>query len=155
MARNIIIATGVCVVAGIMLAAFDFHDSRTISNIFEKSYEPSKDLYRWTRLTDNAAFSKSYNFQLITYRDSLWAFHPDGNYYSLDGKTWTKSALTNVIHNLAFLDYVQFNNSIMGLGHFEGNIERFSQTTEINRTTDMKRWKRMSKESNLPRRFFY
>lgn len=111
--------------------------------------------YKWIECTANAAFPKSYNFQLFSIRDTLWAFHPKGNWYSLNGKEWTKSSLINSIHNLAFLDYIQFNNSILGLGHFEGNIEHYNLSTEIYQTTDLKTWSLLAKESNLPKRFFY
>jgi hypothetical protein len=111
--------------------------------------------YRWTRLTDNAAFKKSYNFQLLTHNNQIWAFHPDGNYYSADGKNWTKSALPNSIKNLAFLDYVYFNNTVLGLGHFEGNIEHYTLNTPITQTKDFKTWQTLASKSNLPNRFFY
>lgn len=111
--------------------------------------------YEWKQLTANADFPKSYNFQLFAIGDTVWAFHPQGNWYSLDGKEWTKSRLTNSIHNLAFLDYVQYNNSILGLGHFEGNIEKFNMVTSIYKTTDMQDWDVIAEKSNLPERFFY
>lgn len=109
----------------------------------------------WTKLLDSAAWKKSYNFQMFSFRDSLWTFHPDGNWFSTDGIHWTKSTLTNAIHNLAFLDYIEFKNTILGLGHFEGNIERFTFKPEIYSTTDLKKWDTVSKNSNLPARFFY
>ena len=88
-------------------------------------------------------------------RDTLWTFHPDGNWFSTDGRNWVLSPLPNVINNLAFLDYVQFNDAIYGLGHFEGNIEQFSFKPTIYRTTDMRHWDVMTDSSNLPVRFFY
>lgn len=115
----------------------------------------SEGPYQWTRVVESASWKKSYNFQMLTVRDTLWTFHPDGNWYSVNGKDWTKSSLPNAIHNLAFLDYVAFNNSVLGLGHFEGNIERFTFKNEIYRTTDFKKWLTLSKSSNLPPRFFY
>jgi hypothetical protein len=111
--------------------------------------------YQWTKLTDNALFKKNYNFQLLTHNNMLWAFHPDGNYYSADGRQWTKSSLSNSINNLAFLNYLPFNNSVLGLGHFEGNIEKFKLTTPITQTTDFKTWQTLAAKSNLPERFFY
>ncbi|MEO5583285.1 MAG: hypothetical protein ABIR66_11370, partial [Saprospiraceae bacterium] len=68
---------------------------------------------------------------------------------------WTKSRLENAIYNLAFLDYIPFKNAMYGLGHFEGNIERFTLKGEIYRTTDFQHWDTLSKSSNLPNRFFY
>jgi hypothetical protein len=109
--------------------------------------------YVWTKLLDSAGWKKSYNFQMFTIRDTMWVFHPDGNWYSIDGQRWNKSTLTNSINNLAFLDYVHFNDAVYGLGYFEGNIETFRFRPEIQITTDMKRWNRV--KSNLPARFFY
>jgi hypothetical protein len=115
----------------------------------------SASSYQWTLMTDNAAFAKNYNFQLFSQDGKLWVFHPDGSYYTTDGKNWNRSTLTNSINNLAFLDYIQFNNSIIGLGHFEGNIEQFKMSSTITQTTDLKEWKTIAKQSNLPNRFFY
>lgn len=111
--------------------------------------------YRWVQATSHAAFRKNYNFQLFSQQGLLWAFHPDGNYYTRDGRDWIKSGLPNSIHNLAFLDYVQFKGAMLGLGHFEGNIERYTLRTPITQTTDMRQWKTLARESNLPARFFY
>jgi hypothetical protein len=111
--------------------------------------------YGWTKVLDSADWKKSYNFQLFSVGDTLWTFHHDGNWYSVDGLKWIKSPLENAIGNLAFLDYVKFNNSIYGLGHFEGNIESFTFRSTIYRTKDFNTWEILSKESNLPKRFFY
>lgn len=111
--------------------------------------------YFWVKHTDSAAFPESYNFQLIALHDTLWAFHPAGNWYSVDGTKWEKSALPNIIHNLAFLDYIAFNNAVYGLGYFEGNIETFRFRPEIWKTEDLHRWVKLSENSNLPDRFFY
>ena len=116
---------------------------------------PVPPTYEWKRMTNNADFPKSYNFQLFSTGDKVWAFHPQGNWFSSDGKSWTKSPLTNAINNLAFLDYVQFNNAILGLGYFNGNIEKYTLTTTIHKTTDFKTWQQIAKSSNLPKRFFY
>lgn len=121
-----------------------------------KNEEVSSDTsFIWTKLLDSAAWRKNYNFQMFSLNDTIWTFHPDGNWFSTDGKNWTKSALPNPIHNLAFLDYVQFKGAIYGLGHFKGNIESHEFRPEIYKTTDFKIWKTISKRSNLPVRFFY
>jgi hypothetical protein len=111
--------------------------------------------YTWTKLLDSAAWRKNYNFQMFSIRDTIWVFHPDGTWYSNDGKTWATSTLPNAIHNLAFLDYIQFNSAVYGLGCFDGNIEQFSFRPEIYRTTNLRNWTTLSKNSNLPSRFFY
>ncbi len=111
--------------------------------------------YAWSQLLDSAPWSKSYNFQLFSHRDTLWAFHSEGAWFSEDGTEWTKSTLPNAIRNYAFLDYVQFNQSILGLGHFEGNIEKYNFQPAVYRTTDLKQWQTLTENSNLPHRFFY
>ncbi len=116
----------------------------------------SKDnQYQWTKVLESADWKKSYNFQMFHIKDKLWVFHPEGCWHSSDGKQWTKSTLSNIIHNQAFLDYVQFNDAIYGLGRFEGNIETYDFKPEIFRTSDGQSWESLSKTSNLPHRFFY
>ncbi|MBI3765679.1 MAG: hypothetical protein HY277_04145, partial [Ignavibacteriales bacterium] len=111
--------------------------------------------YVWTQLTAKADFPKSYNFQLFANDTNLWAFHSAGVWSSTDGRIWQKRSLINIVKNQAFLDYVEFNGFIYALGTFEGNIERYVQTTQIARTSDFKSWEILSKDSNLPKRYFY
>ncbi|MBL8181361.1 MAG: hypothetical protein JNL64_07070 [Blastocatellia bacterium] len=111
--------------------------------------------YVWTKVVDEGPWRKNYNFQMFVIDGKLMALHPDGTWMSKDGKAWEKSPLKNVINNQAFLDYVFFKGSLYGLGYLEGNIERFTFKPEIYRTTDFKKWDTISKNSNLPRRFFY
>ncbi len=110
--------------------------------------------YVWTKLLDSADWKKSYNFQLFSLKDTLWTFHPDGNWFSVNGLSWTKSSLPNAIYNLAFLDYIWFKDALYGLGHFEGNIETYTLRSDIYKTTDLRQWQTFTK-TNLPKRFFY
>ena len=122
----------------------------------EKRVELTSDtFYKWTKLLDSADWKKNYNFQMFSVNDTLWTFHPEGTWYSLNGVNWTKSVLPNVIQNHAFLDYILWKGSVYGLGYFNGNIEQFEFKPEIYKTTDFKKWKTLSKNSNLPPRFFY
>jgi hypothetical protein len=143
------------VAACIALAGFTFRNNKTAASPDEIVPFKNPAGYRWVKQTDNAGFNKSYNFDLFAIDNQLWAFHPDGNYYSADGKQWEKSVLPNSIHNLAFMNYIRFNNSILGLGHFEGNSEHYTLTTPITQTKDLQTWITLAKESNLPKRFFY
>lgn len=111
--------------------------------------------YTWNKLLDSAAWRKNYNFQMFTIRDTAWVFHPDGCWYSVDGKKWTFSDLGNPMRNQAFLDYVFFKGAMYGLGRFEGNIERFDFKPQIYRSSNLRNWDTVSINSNLPRRFFY
>lgn len=130
--------------------------SHQSANTRESSLPPrSESRYIWKKVLDSAAWRKNYNFQLFSIRDTLWTCHPDGNWFSTNGNDWKKSDLPNAIGNLAFLDYVPFHNSLYGLGHFEGNIERFTFQPQIYRTENFKSWKVLTRASNLPARFFY
>ena len=111
--------------------------------------------YVWTKVLDSAEWKKNYNFQMFSIKDTLWTFHPDGNWYSMNGKDWTKTNLPNAINNLAFLDYISFKGAVYGLGNFIGNIERFEFKPEIYKTIDFNKWETLSVSSNLPKRFFY
>jgi len=121
----------------------------------QAALKPLKGAYVWTKLLDSADWKKSYNFQMFSIKDTLWIFHFDGNWYSEDGKEWRKSLLPNAVGNISFLNYIQFKDAVYGLGHFEGNIEKFSLESCIYRTTDLHKWDTISKSSNLPKRFFY
>ncbi len=120
----------------------------------QKKKNGSPEPYEWVQLTANAPFAKSYNFQIFSIRDTLWVFHSEGIWFSADGTSWTKSPLSNILGNNAFLDYVYFNDQIYALGHFEGNIERFRFTPSVYATSDFKRWTLKAGVSNLPKRFF-
>lgn len=111
--------------------------------------------YKWTEITPNAAFPKAYNFQIFSIRDTLWAMHNAGVWFSVNGKQWDKSPLTNVVKNNAFLHYVWFKNALYSLGTFDGNVEHYTFTSAISRTSDMRNWETLAAESNLPKRFFY
>ena len=112
--------------------------------------------YIWTQVLDSANWKKNYNFQLLSVRDTLWVFHPDACWYSVDeGQSWVSSALANIIDNHAFLDYVVFKDAVYGLGYFKGNIENFVFKPNIYRTSDMQHWEVLSTKSNIPDRFFY
>lgn len=117
----------------------------------EKSTDSS---YQWTELTKSAAFPKGYNFQIFSIRDTLWAMHHEGAWYSIDGKMWSRSPLNNILGSNAFLDYVWFKDAVYALGSFSGNAERFEFSSTINKTTDMRHWQKIAETSNLPKRFF-
>ena len=111
-------------------------------------------LYQWQKLSDAGAWPKSYNFQMMTIQDTLWVFHPEGIWFSTDAKNWTKSTLKNVIGNTAFLDYVFFQNKIFGLGHFEGNAEKYTLRPTIYFSSDRIHWDSIE-NTNLQKRYFY
>jgi len=117
--------------------------------------QEESSVYVWSELTSDAGYSGSYNFQLFAESEKVRAFHHSGVWESRDGKVWKKTGLMDVVKNQGFLDYVEFKGAIYGLGTLEGNIEHFTQTTQIARTSDYARWEILARESNLPRRFFY
>lgn len=138
-----------------VLASCAIQTNENTSSKLETPADNMDSSYVWKKILDSAAWKKNYNFQMFSNRDTLWTFHPNGNWFSTNGSNWTKSALPNSIYNLAFLDYVQFNETVLGLGHFEGNIEHFSFKPAIYQTTNFRNWVTLSNNSNLPKRFFY
>lgn len=124
------------------------------ASLAQKRGDGSVEPYVWVRLSAEAPFAKSYNFQIFSIRETLWVFHPNGVWFSTDAIAWTKSPLPNILGNNAFLDYVYFHDQIYALGHFEGNIERFRFTPSVYATSDFKRWTLKAGVSNLPKRFF-
>lgn len=141
----------------ILLALFSCSNNPAMQKKdIEKGLESKQDSsYYWTKIADSSPWRKNYNFQMFSINDTLWVFHPDGNWFSLDAKEWQKSSLPNAINNHAFLDYILWDNKILGLGHFEGNIESFRFTPTIVETSNLKSWTSLSTNSNLPARFFY
>ncbi len=119
------------------------------------SIESDKN-YTWTRLTDHAVFPEGYNFPLFNIQNKLWAFHPQGNWYSEDGKNWTKAELPALGLRTGYQQYVQFNDAIYALGTMEGNYLDLRVGSRITRTSsDLKRWEAIAEQSELPARVFY
>lgn len=141
-----------CLLPLLLSAALPFFV--TLNHEEDETSTNTDTAYKWSLLTKEAAFPKSYNFQLFSLQDTLWAFHPKGTWYSQQGNTWTKNGLSNSIHNLAFLDYIPFKGQVLGLGYLEGNIESFTFQPKISSTTDRQQWTTLSENSTLPRRFF-
>jgi hypothetical protein len=139
----------------VILASCSGRPGGTAKTTTGKPVSTADTAFVWVKLSDSANWKKSYNFQLFSIRDTLWTFHHEGNWFSTNGTHWTKSPLSNIINNHAFLDYIVFNGAVLGLGHFEGNIEQFTFKPEIYQTTNFKNWVTLAKESNLPPRFFY
>lgn len=142
-----------CTLASILMTCTN-STNQTHSQQDDIVFDRKDSSYKWTRVLESADWSKSYNFQMFSIGDTLWVFHSDGNWFSTNGLEWEKSLLNNSINNLAFLDYVYFKGAMFGLGHFTGNIERYTLKTDLHITTDFKNWKIVS-QNNLPKRFFY
>lgn len=110
--------------------------------------------YEWSNVTQAADFPKGYNYPVFTFGRWMVALN-NGAWLSGDGQRWSKSELPNSGLNSAYQKYVQFNGSIYALGAMTGNYEKFSISTQILRTSDMKRWETVAETSNLPQRVFY
>jgi hypothetical protein len=111
--------------------------------------------YSWTKVTDSTALPGAYNFPVFVVRNQMWAFHPQGHWYSPDGKNWTKSELPLAGLNPGYQKYVQFNDAVYALGTMEGNYTNMRLGSRISRTIDLKRWEVLAEQSNLPARVFY
>jgi hypothetical protein len=110
--------------------------------------------YDWNKLADSTDWPVKGSFQLLTIQDTFWVLHRDGNWFSLDGKDWTRSVLPNVIGDPYYLSYVFFQNKLFGLGHFEGTAEEHHLRSTIYISSDRLRWDSVP-NTNLPKRYFY
>jgi len=109
----------------------------------------------WKKMTDRAAFPGSYNFPVFVANHQMWAFHPEGNWYSGDGRNWLKSTLPASRLNCGYQRYVQFNAAVYALGTMTGNYLDLHLTSRIARTSDFKQWDIIAQTSELPARVFY
>ncbi len=104
----------------------------------------------WIKVTEHAPFPGSYNFPLFNIRNKLWAFHSDGNWYSADGKSWTKAELPPLGLRTGFQQYVQLNDAVYALGTSEGDYLHLSIGSRIARTSsDLKRWEVIAEQSAI------
>jgi hypothetical protein len=122
---------------------------------FPNSASSQRAQYSWTKVTDGAAFPGAYNFPVFTAGSQMWAFHHEGNWYSTDGRTWTKSELPVSGLNSGYQRYVQFKDAVYALGTMEGNYTNMRLSSRIARTTDFKKWEVLAETSQLPARVFY
>jgi hypothetical protein len=114
----------------------------------------SKNFYVWQNLTAKADFPQGYNYPVFIVNGEMLALN-QGGWLSKDGKTWTKTALSDSGLNSAYQKYVQFNGAIYALGAMSGNYLDFTISTKILRTKDGKTWETVAEKSNLPTRVFY
>jgi hypothetical protein len=111
--------------------------------------------FSWTQVSDGAAFLGAYNFPVFTVRQEAWAFHPQGNWSSTDGRAWTRSELPLAGLQTGYQKYVQMGDAVYALGTMEGNYTNMRLSSRIARTSDFKRWEVLAEHSELPARVFY
>jgi len=112
--------------------------------------------YTWTKVTDHAGFPEAYNFPLFNFRNTLWVFHGQGNWFSKDGKSWTKAELPALGLRTGYQQYVQFNDAIYALGAMAGDYLNLKVSSRIMKTSnDLKQWEVVAAQSELPARVFY
>jgi hypothetical protein len=111
--------------------------------------------HSWTKVTDSAAFPGAYNFPVFVVRNQMRAFHPQGNWYSTDGKIWTKSDLPPAGLNSGYQKYVQFGDAVYALGTMTGDYTNLHLSSRVVKTIDFKRWETVAERSELPDRVFY
>ncbi len=115
---------------------------------------PAPDGYSWTQIAEHAAYPVGYNFPVFVAKGRMWAFHPEGVWDSLDGRTWTRSQLPPIRPDVYRTQYVQFRDAIYALGDNAGNYERIKFSPRVRRTIDFRRWEEVVGRSNLPGRIF-
>lgn len=112
--------------------------------------------YGWTMVVEHAPFPEAYNFPMFTVGNKLWVIAGDANWYSEDGKAWTKAELPAYGLRTGYQQYVQFNDAIFALGTMEGNYLNLKVGSRIAKTSpDFKKWDVIAETSQLPARVFY
>ena len=120
-----------------------------------KSHDAGTD-YVWTKVSDHAAFPESYNVPLFSFRNQLWVLLSDGNWFSGDGKSWTKVELPALGLRTGYQQYIQFKDAIYALGTMEGDYQNLKVGSRIMKTSaDVKCWEQVAAQSELPARVFY
>lgn len=115
----------------------------------------SDSQYSWTKVTDSAAFPGAYNFSVFVVHNQMWAFHPQGNWFSTDSKTWIKSEMPLAGLNSGYQKYVQLGDAVYALGTMTGDYANMRLSSRIVKTVDFNRWEIVAEESELPNRVFY
>ncbi|MEQ1923260.1 MAG: hypothetical protein ABL952_12200 [Pyrinomonadaceae bacterium] len=116
---------------------------------------PAASSYKWTQLTEHAAYPTGYNYPIFVAKGLMWAFHAESIWSSADGKAWVRSELPTIRKNVYQSQYVQFKDAIYALGDNSGNYEKMRFNPKIRRTRDFKKWETLAGTSNLPGRIFY
>lgn len=111
--------------------------------------------YTWRVVADSAAFPGAYNFPVFPVGSAMWAFHPQGNWSSTDGRRWVRSPLPPSGLNSGYQKYVVLHDAVYALGTMTGNYLDLHLTSRIQRTRDFKTWEVIAPTSNLPARVFY
>jgi hypothetical protein len=110
--------------------------------------------YTWSNVTPAAGFPQGYNYPVFVMGDRMVAMN-NGSWISKDGRDWSRTELPESGLNSGYQRYVLFNGAIYALGKLDGNYERFSISTRIMRTRDLRTWETVAESSNLPQRIFY
>lgn len=114
-----------------------------------------QEAYSWSKLTDAAAFPKSYNFPVHTARDGRFvALHSEGTWSSRDGVSWMPEALAPSGTNTAYLALLKHGSASVALGRIQGNYLDFRLEPSIATTTDYRDWT-IARAENMPAVVFY
>src|SRR5947199_2591357 len=113
-------------------------------------------VYAWTKVIEHAGFPEAYNFPIFNFRNMLWVFHTQGNWFSKDGKSWTKAELPALGLRTGYQQYVQFNDALYALGTMEGDYQNLKVGSRIMKTSsDLKQWEVVAAQTELAARDFY
>src|SRR5690242_9489888 len=96
---------------------------------------------RWVMITPHAEWEPGYSFAALTFQDSLWLLgHGSGNWYSGDGRHWTRAAATDSLGG--YNAYVQLDGVLYAIGGAENQTHPTRKA--VWRSTDGRRWQRVT-----------
>jgi hypothetical protein len=106
--------------------------------------------YRWTKLSDSAAFLPTDRLQFLNIRDTLWVFHPNGNYYSTDGTSFQLSSLEPKLSGPAIPCYLFSNNRLISVVAAKSGVTTDSSLMITYKSADLLQWNQKTKVTSIP-----
>jgi hypothetical protein len=114
----------------------------------KQASEADSVMYNWIKLADTTGFSPSSHVQFMNIRDTVWAVHPNGIYFSIDGISFQPSSLTTEMTRSSFSDVIFFNNKLIAFGKHLTTLGKSTSSIITFESTDLRHW--TATPSNLP-----
>ena len=106
--------------------------------------------YEWTKLSDSAGFIPTGDLQFVNIRDTLWLFHPNGNYYSTDGIKFHLSGLEAKLSLSGKPGYLFSNNKLITVVAGQAGKKNDSSSMITYKSFDLLNWNLATKAISLP-----
>jgi hypothetical protein len=106
--------------------------------------------YQWTKLSDSVGFLPTDRLQFLNIRDTLWVFHPNGNYYSTDGTSFQLSGLEAKLSGSTIPGYLFSNNKLISVVAAKRDATTDSSLMITYKSADLLQWNQKTKVTSIP-----